>query len=241
MLDRTVDSHVHTAFSAGRDSVSLLVAAAERLGLTELTFADEAGPETGWLPSYLATIQRAQQRTDVTLRAGVEVEAIGTDGWLAFPSDLGGLDVVSVAVGALPMPSGLAGPETVKALVDAGALTRGDVVDMLVNVTARALERVNRYAPTQLARPLSFLGRAGFTERDIDEAAVRQLADVCRSTGTLVEVSERHLAPSARVAGVFLSAGAKLVPASDARQAGDVGRWRYIDQVSGELVAPAAA
>jgi histidinol phosphatase-like PHP family hydrolase len=241
MLDRTVDSHVHTAFSAGRDSVSVLVAAAERLGLTELTFADEAGPETVWLPSYLATIQRAQQRTDVALRAGVEVEAIGTDGWLAFPSDLSGLDVVSVAVGALPMPSGLAGPETVKALIEAGALTRGDVVEMLVTVTARALERVNRYAPTQLARPLAFLGRAGFGACDIDDAAVRQLAEVCRATGTQVEVSERHLAPSPRVSAAFLAGGAKLVPASDARQAGDVGRWRYVDQVAGELAVPAAA
>ena len=235
MLDRTVDSHVHTAFSAGRDSVSLMVAAAERLGLTELTFADEVGPETGWLPSYLATIRRAQSRTDVTLRAGAEVEAIGTDGWLAFPADLGGLDLVSVAVGALPMPAGLAGPGTVRALVEAGALTRADVVDMLVTVTARALERVNRYAPTQLARPLSFLGRAGIGAADMDEAAVRQLAEVCRATGTLVEVSERHLAPSARVAAAFVAGGARLAPASDARQSGDVGRWRYVEQVAGDL------
>src|SRR4051794_35391664 len=148
MLDRTVDTHVHTAFSAGRDSVSVLVAAAERLGLTELTFADEAGPETVWLPSYLATIQRAQQRTDVALRAGVEVEAIGTDGWLAFPSDLSGLDVVSVAVGALPMPSGLAGPETVKALIEAGAPTPAPGVGVVVAGTPPPPRRGDPGPPT---------------------------------------------------------------------------------------------
>jgi histidinol phosphatase-like PHP family hydrolase len=235
MLDLTVDSHVHTAFSAGRDSVSLLVAAAEQLGLTELVFCDEAGPETGWMPSYLASIQRAQQRTDLVLRAGIEVEAIGTDGWLAFPADLGGLDVVSVAVGALPMPSGLAGPQTVRGLVDAGVLTPANVVEMLVTVTGRAIERVNRYAPTSLARPLAFLTRAGFTDDDIDEGAVGELAAMCRLTNTHVEVSERHLAPSARVAGLFVANGARLVAASDARQAADVGRWRYVEQVSGDL------
>jgi histidinol phosphatase-like PHP family hydrolase len=240
MLDLTVDSHVHTAFSAGRDSISLLVAAADRVGLTELVFADEAGPETGWLSSYLATIQRAQQRTDVTLKAGVEVEAIGTDGWLAFPADLTGLDVVSVAVGALPMPAGLAGPETVRALVEAGALTRADVAEMLVTVTARAVERVSRYAPTQLARPLAFLGRAGFAEDEIEESTVRELAAMCRATGTPVEVSERHLAPSARLAGVFAAGGARLVAASDARQASEVGRWRHVEQINRDL-APAAA
>jgi putative hydrolase len=235
MLDLNVDSHVHTAFSAGRDSVSLVVAAAERAGLTELVICDEAGPATRWLPSYLASIQRAQQRTDVVLRAGIEVEAIGTDGWLAFPSDLGGLDVVSVAVGALPMPSGLAGPETIRALVDSGVLTVANVVEMLVTVTARAIERVNRYAPTRLARPLAFLSRAGFTDADIDDTAVAELAGMCRLTNTQVEVSERHLAPSARIAGLFQANGARLVAASDARQASDVGRWRHVERVSGDL------
>lgn len=235
MLDLTVDNHVHTAFAAGRDSVSLLVAAAERVGLAELVFCDEAGPETKWLPSYLASIQRAQQRTDVVLRAGVEVEAIGTDGWLAFPADLGGLDVVSVAVGALPMPAGLAGPEAVRALVDAGALTPADVVEMLVTVTGRAIERVNRYAPTRLARPLAFLERAGFTDADVDDAAVRALATMCRVTNTQVEISERHRMPSKRIAGLFASSGVRLIAASDARQAGEVGQWRHVAQLSGDL------
>jgi putative hydrolase len=235
MFDLTVDSHVHTAFSAGRDSVSVLVAAAEQVGLTEMAFCDEAGPETRWLPSYLASIQRAQQRTDVVLCAGIEVEAIGTDGWLAFPADLGGLDVVSVAVGALPMSAGRAGPEAVRALVDSGALTAADVVEMLVTVTARAIERVNRYAPTRLARPLAFLQRAGFSDSDIDDAVVGELAAMCRFTNTQVEVSERHQAPSTRLAGLFAAQGVRLVAASDARQASEVGRWRHVEQVNEDL------
>ena len=38
MIDLAADGHVHTAFSSGRDSVSVLVAAAEATGLAELTF-----------------------------------------------------------------------------------------------------------------------------------------------------------------------------------------------------------
>ncbi|NJC71126.1 hydrolase [Planosporangium thailandense] len=235
MLDLTVDGHVHTAFAAGRDSVSILVAAAEQIGLTEVVFCDEAGPETRWLPSYLASIQRARRRTEVVLRAGIEVEAIGTDGWLAFPADLGGLDMVSVAVGALPMSSGLAGPEAVRGLLDAGALAPADVVEMLVTVSSRAIERVSRYAPTRLARPLAFLQRAGLGDTDLDSAALGELTAMCRRTNTQVEISERHQAPSKRLARLFAADGVRLVAASDARRADEVGRWRHVEQVSGDL------
>src|SRR6478735_1602147 len=70
MIDLSADGHVHTAFSSGRDSVSVLVASAEQAGLTELTFADQVGPDTSWLPPYLSSIRRAQQRTDLVLRRG---------------------------------------------------------------------------------------------------------------------------------------------------------------------------
>src|SRR3954454_12373233 len=122
MIDLFADGHVHTAFSSGRDSVSVLVAAAEQAGLTELTFADRVGPDTSWLPPYLSSIQRAQQRTDLVLRRGVEVEAIGVDGWLAFPSDLSGLEIISVGLNRLPLPAGLLSPDAVRALIENGSM-----------------------------------------------------------------------------------------------------------------------
>jgi hypothetical protein len=240
MLDLATDHHVHTAFAAGRDSVNVLVAAAEQAGLRELTLADQAGPDTPWLPAYLATIQRARGRTDVVLRAGVEVEAITYDGWLAIPHDLTGLEVVSVAIGALPMPSGLADPATVRAMVDAGLLRVSDVVEMLVSVTGRALERMGRYAPTRLARPLEFLARMGVPDHSVGAEGLAELADACVRTGTLVEVSERHRSPSVAVAAAFAGAGVRLVPASDARQARDLGRWRYLEQLRAQLDAVSA-
>jgi putative hydrolase len=236
MLELDCDSHVHTAFSAGRDSVTVMVAAAEKAGLSELTLADQAGPETPWLPAYLAAIHRAQQRTDLVLRAGVEVEAVARDGWLAFPTDLTGVQVVSVAIGALPMPAGLSDPVTVRGLVHAGVLGVPDVVEMLIAVTTKALDRMGRYAPTRLARPLEFLARMGLADSEIDESAAAELAEACRRTGTVVEVSERHRTPSPRLAKVFAAAGVRLAAASDALHAREVGRWRYVEAVAGELI-----
>lgn len=240
MLDLSIDGHVHTAFSAGRDSITVLVASAEQAGLREMTLSDQAGPNTSWLPAYLATIQRARQRTDVVLRAGVEVEAIAQDGWLAFPEDLTGLEVVSVAIGALPLPSGLADPATVRTLIESGALRVDDVVETLVTVTARALDRMGRYAPTRLARPLEFLTRMGLADSELETEALAAVADACLRTGTVVEVSERHRAPSTAVARMFAAAGVRLTAASDARQAREIGRWRYVEQVS-QAVADAPA
>ena len=239
MIDLSRDAHVHTAYSAGHDSVSVLVAAAEAAGLAELTFADRVGSDTGWLTSYLATIQRAQQRTEVALKPGVEVEAIGVDGWLAFPADLGQLEVISLAIVRLPTPAGLLGADTVRASIDAGTLTASEVVERLVAVLCLAMERVGRYAPTTLARPMEFLTLAGIPESTVDDAAIGAILDACRTTGTAVEFSERHRLPTRRFARAVAAAGVRMLAASDAYTARDVGRWQYLEDLAADSV-PAA-
>jgi histidinol phosphatase-like PHP family hydrolase len=239
MIDLSVDAHVHTAFSSGRDSVSVLVQTAEQAGLSELTFADRVGPDTSWLGPYLSSIQRAQQRTELVLRRGVEVEAIGIDGWLAFPSDLSGLEVISVGLNRLPLPAGLLTADAVQTSLDAGAMRPQDVIDQLVTVTALAVERVSRYAPTRLARPLDFLNRAGIDESLISDAAVAELVDACRANGTVVEISERHKLPSERLAKAFIDGGVKLVAATDAHRAGEAGVYRYVRELADRLYAAA--
>ena len=235
MIELVGDAHVHTAFAAGRDSVSVLVASAEQAGLGELTFADRVGPDTGWLGSYLASIRRAQQRTEVVLRRGVEVEAIGIDGWLAFPSDLNGLEVISVGLHRLPLPAGLLSPDAARTQIEAGTMRALDVVEQLVTVTALAVERVSRYAPTRLARPLQFLEGAGIDEAVVSDGAIAELVAACRANGTVVEVSERHRLPSERLARAFADAGVKLVAASDAARASQVGGYRYVRELAGAL------
>lgn len=242
MIDLSADGHLHTAFSSGRDSVSVLVAAAEKAGLRDITFADRVGSDTSWLSPYLASIQRAQQRTDVVLRRGVEVEAIGIDGWLAFPSDLNGLEVISVGFNRLPLPAGLLSPDAVRGLIDNGTMRALDVIDQVVTVTALAVERVSRYAPTRLARPLDFLTRAGIEETVVPDAAIAELVEACRVNGTVVEISERHRRPGLRLAEACVEGGVRIVAASDAVRGGEVGSYRYVREVAAALQnSPATA
>jgi len=230
-LDLTVDAHVHTGFAAGRDSVGVVVSAADRAGLTGLTFADQVGPDTTWLPAYADAVRRARRRTELTLRVAAEVEVVQPDGWLAWPADLGHLEAVSVAVSRLPLAAGPLAAREVRARLAAGELGAEQVVESLIAATVRGLERASRYAPTQLARPLGLLAQVGVDDTAVTPALLAALAAACRETGTAVEISEAWRSPSAALVAMLRAAGVTLVAASDARYAGEVGRWQYVRRV----------
>jgi len=236
LIDLALDAHAHTGFAIGRDSVGAVVTAAERVGLEALTFGDIATPASAWLPVYQKSILRAQQRTELELRIAVEVEVARPDGWMEFPIDLSGLDLLSVAVSRLPLASGPADVRCLQDLLRAGVLSRADVVELAVATTARAVERASRYAPTQLARPLNVLWQLGIDESEVDESAFVPMIDACRVTGTVVEVSEAWRTPSVRLARQFAAAGVPLAAASDARDAAQLGQWRYVARVLSGLV-----
>ena len=231
-LDLTMDAHAHTGFAAGRDSVGVVVSAADQAGLTALTFADQVGPDTTWLSAYADAVRRARQRTEITLRVAAEVEVVRPDGWLAWPADLGQLEAVSVAVSRLPLAGGLYGARDVRAMLTAGDLRAEHVAEALVVTTVRGLERASRYAPTQLARPLSLLAQVGLDDAVLHSDLVFALAAACRETGTLVEVSEAWRSPSARLVALLREARVTLVPASDARYAAEVGQWQYLRRLA---------
>ncbi len=237
-LDMRTDAHVHTAFAAGRDSVGMIVTAAERAGLRQVVFADQAAAGTGWLRAYQDAVRRAQQRTELTLRVGIEVEVVRPDGWLDFPTDLAGLERVSDTAAHLPLPGGPAGPRQLRGLLRAGRLRREEVAEALVGATVRALERASRYAPTQLARPLSLLTRLGHGADDLPDDLIEALIAGCRGTGTAVEISEAWRVPTLGLATRLAEAGVNLVPASDAGDAAQVGRWQYLRSVEAVLAAP---
>jgi histidinol phosphatase-like PHP family hydrolase len=234
-LDLTVDAHVHTGFSAGRDSVGVVVSAADQAGLTAVTFADQVGPDTTWLPAYADAVRRARRRTELTLRVAAEVEVVQPDGWLAWPADLGHLEAVSVAVSRLPLAAGRSteplGARDVRALLATGGLTGEQVAETLIDATVRGLDRASRYAPTQLARPLGLLAQVGLDDAVVTPDMLAALTAACRATGTVVEVSEAWRSPSARLIAMLRSAGVALVAASDARYAAEVGRWQYLRRV----------
>jgi len=230
-LDLSADGHVHTGFAAGRDSVGVVVSAADRAGLRSLTFADQVGPETTWLPAYADAVRRARQRTELTLRIAAEVEVVQPDGWLAWPADISQLEAVSVAVSRLPLATGPLGAREVRSLLAGGELTAEQVVETVVTATIRGIERAARYAPTQLARPLSLLTQVGIDDDAVDPAAFGALAAACRFTGTAIEISEAWRSPSSRMVQRLRGAGVSLVAASDARYAAEVGQWQYLRRI----------
>jgi histidinol phosphatase-like PHP family hydrolase len=230
-LDLRADAHVHTGFAAGRDSVGLIVSAADLAGLTSVTFADQVGTDTTWLPAYADTIRRARRRTELDLRIGAEVEVVQRDGWLAWPADLRHLEVVSVAVSRLPSASGPMTSREVRALLATGELTPEQVAEIVVTATIKGIDRASRYAPVQLARPLGLLAQVGIEESAVTPEILDVLATACRLTGTSVEISEAWRGPSPRLVAMLREAGVVLVAASDARYAGEVGQWQYLRRV----------
>jgi histidinol phosphatase-like PHP family hydrolase len=230
-LDLTMDAHVHTGFAAGRDSVGVVVSAADRAGISTLTFADQVGPDTGWLPAYADAIHRARRRTELTLRVAAEVEVVRPDGWVAWPADLGRLEAVSVAVSRLPHAGGPLGAREVRSLLSTGGLSAEQVVETLVTATVKGIERASRYAPTQLARPLNLLSQVGIDDVAITSDLLDALTDACRATGTAVEISEAWRSPSPEVVARLREANVPLVAASDARYAAEVGHWQYLHRV----------
>jgi histidinol phosphatase-like PHP family hydrolase len=230
-LDLTVDAHVHTGFAAGRDSVGVLVSAADRAGLTALTFADQVGPDTTWLSAYADAVSRARRRTELTLRVAAEVEVVQADGWLAWPADLSHLEALSVAVSRLPLAAGPLAPREVRAMLTTGELTVEQIAEVLVGATIQGIQRASRYAPTQLARPLGLLAQIGVDDAVVTPDLLGALASACRETGTIVEISEAWRSPSSRLVAMLRAAGVALVPASDARYAAEVGHWQYLRRV----------
>ena len=230
-LDLTMDAHVHTGFAAGRDSVGVVVSAADRAGIGTLTFADQVGPDTGWLPAYADAVRRARRRTELTLRVGAEVEVVRPDGWLAWPADLSELEVVSVAVSRLPHADGPLGAREVRSRLATGELSAEQVAETLLTATVKGIERASRYAPTQLARPLNLLSQVGIDDVALTAELLGALTDGCRTSGTAVEISEAWRSPSPAVVARLREANVPLVAASDARYAAEVGQWQYLLRV----------
>jgi putative hydrolase len=230
-LDLSTDAHVHTGFAAGRDSVGVVVSAADRAGLTALTFADQVGPDTTWLPAYADAVRRARRRTELTLRVAAEVEVVRPDGWLAWPADISQLEAVSVAVSRLPMATGQLGPREVRTLLANGDLTGAQVAEIVVGATIKGIERAARYAPTQLARPLSLLSQVGVEDDALTPDVFEALVSACRTTGTAIEISEAWRSPSPAMVDRFRAAEVTVLAASDARYAAEVGHWQYLRRI----------
>jgi len=131
----------------------------------------------------------------------------------------------------LPLPAGPQTARQVRALLAARELVDEQVAEIVVTATIHGIERASRYAPTQLARPLSLLTQAGVDDDAITEDVFAALIAACRSTGTAVEVSEAWRSPSPGIVERLRGSGVPLLAASDARYAAEVGHWQYLRRI----------
>ena len=61
------DTHLHSKFSDGKNSIEEMVLTAIKLGLEEVAFTDHVRRDTKWLDKYAAEIKRVQKMLTIHL------------------------------------------------------------------------------------------------------------------------------------------------------------------------------
>jgi putative hydrolase len=224
-VDLTGDLHTHTTFSDGLGTPAQTVSAAVAAGLAEVGISDHVRADTDWLPAYTAAVRRVAADARLPVRCGVEAKILDTAGRIDLPARLDGVGYVLLADHRVPLPAGPAHPAQVREAIAAGTLSAAAVVGFLVEASIRAVAAAP--LPAGLAHLFSVLPKAGLSEADLGDDALRALGRACRAAGAWVEVNEKWRCPSPRVLAVLGAEGVALRGGSDAHTPDGVGRWAY--------------
>ena len=84
------DMHVYSTFSDGQNPIEEIIDEAERIGLTEIVFADHVRSDSEWLPDYVAEVSRCRGANPIALHCAVEAKILDISGRLDLPQRLGG-------------------------------------------------------------------------------------------------------------------------------------------------------
>ena len=231
------DHHVHSTFSDDAEStVAENVAAARQAGLNQLRLVDHVRASTTWIPEFCgqtATLRSTAQ--DITILTGVEAKMLDATGRLDLPSGLrtgsnqpDRVDRVLIADHQYPSPVGPWPPSRVLSERAAG-LSSAAIVDTLVGAMIGAMAAVEH---AQLAHPFSLLPKMGLTEDDLLAEHLSALCAAARAHGTWVEINEKWACPGPRAIEAFAAAGVTLVASSDSHHRRDVGRYRWVIDLS---------
>jgi putative hydrolase len=232
------DMQVHSTFSDGADTVAANVAAAEAIGLVEMTCVDHVRVDTDWLPEYVAEVTRVRPTTDVRLTIGIEAKLLDTTGRLDMPEELpDGIEVIYAADHQVAMPGGVQHPDAVRDALAAGDLSPAEVFSALITSTRECLDDPR---PIVIAHFLSILPKLGLDQADAPLDEIDALAAETARTGQRIEVNERYRTPSARTLRPFIDRGVPLLVSTDSHRADTIGRYDHCRAVLAELgVAPA--
>jgi putative hydrolase len=240
MLERalTRDMHVYSAFSDGNNTIEDIVAEAERIGLTEIVFADHVRADSKWVPAYVAAIQECREQTSVVLRCAVEVKILDIYGHLDMPRKLTGLDALYVVGHQAPSPDGPMNPRSTRERIEAGELDPQTILHWMVAGTAAALHRHEHVVTAHL---FSALPSLGLSEGDVPGQLVDSLAIAAVESGARVLVDERWRCPTVRTLRPFLQHGVPVLLGSGSKNRETVGRYDFCAEIAHELPQPELA
>ena len=237
MFDRalTQDMHIYTTFSDGQNTIEDYVAEAERIGLTEIAFADHVRADSKWVPDYVAAVERCREQTSVVLHCAVEAKILDIYGRLDLPRKLTGIDAVYVVSHQAPSPDGPMNPRSTRERIEAGNLDPQTILDWMVTGTAAAL---HRHEQVVIAHLFSALPSLGLTEGDVDPELIDSLASAAADSGARIVVDERWRCPTTRTLRPFSRRGVPLLAGTGSRNRETIGRYDYCAGVVHKLPEP---
>lgn len=231
----TQDMHVYSTFSDGQNTIEENVAEAERIGLTELVFADHVRADSKWLPAYVATVSECRDQTSVDLRCAVEAKILDVYGHLDLPGKLMGVDAVYVVGHQAPSPDGPMNPRSTRERIEAGKLDPQVILHWMVSGTAAAL---HRHEHVVIAHLFSALPSLGLEERDVPPELVDSLAIAAAESDAQIVVDERRRCPTQRTLRPFLRHGVPVLLGTGSRNRETIGHYDYCAGVARELPTP---
>ena len=231
----TQDMHVYSTFSEGKNTIEETVAEAERMGLTELAFADHVRSDSKWVPDYVAAVRRCGEQTSVVLRCAVETKILDVYGRLDLPRKLAGVDAVYVVGHQAPSPDGPMNPRSTRERIEAGELDPRMILSWMIAGTAAALHRGKNVV---IAHPFSALPSLGLEEGDVPPELIDSLAFAAAKSDARILVDERRRCPTARTLQPFLRHGVPVLIGTGSRYRETIGDYDFCVGVVDQMPEP---
>jgi putative hydrolase len=222
----TQDMQVHSTFSDGSGTIEENVAAAEAVGLVEMTCVDHVRRDTEWVPEYTAAVAALGTKTRLALHCGIEAKLLDTRGTLDLPeSGLDGVDWIYAADHQVPMDDGVHHPDEVREGIESGRYEAQAVIAGLMAATENCLPQ--HPGRVTIAHIFSILPKIGVREEDVPRELIESLAQAAYATGNRIEVNERYRTPSAETLRPFVRRGVPLLMSTDSHRSDTIGRYDH--------------
>lgn len=210
------DYHIHTKYSDGRGSVADVAFEAQRKGLSEIAITDHGFHiPTMSFEKFLkakADCRAAEEKTGLTVYAGVEANIISTEGDLdVLPDQLPEIEYLIAGFHKFAIP------KNVRSFFEAYAVT---YFNGLFETSAKAKDRNTHAILNVIERyPIRAIAHLNHSLK----ADVKKVASFCGEKGVLIELNAKHLNDLDGEWRALADSGASFVLNSDAHRVSAVG------------------